>query len=432
MKLCLKKFQLKFIIVLVIYLSLFAFVTACDPFAPDETDSDSYQNSNLSSSTPSQDDNEPIDELETPEPPQDEETPPPTPEPPPPEPVNLVAHTGTVEHIFFHELIAFPEMAFTGDSMERGFDDYMVTVLEYERILESLYRNNFILVDMNDVWSEYTNAQGQLRMQRNTLMLPEGKNPIVISFDDLNFYAYMQGYGFMDRYIIGEDGEIWAEGYDPNGNRIVSQDYTAVTILDRFVRENPGFSHNGAKGAIALTGYEGILGYRTQGSLTDDSEEFQLNRREEIARVRPVVQRLLDTGWYFTSHSFGHIRLDSASLERAQNDGRRWRDEVGSLVGDTVIFIYPFGSRLDGGDVWVANAGPALRYYIEELGFRMFASVGSEPFVHIRDDVPAVMMDRMASDGITLRNRRERFLRLYDAREVFDDRRPNFGNTWGD
>jgi len=94
--------------------------------------------------------------------------------------------------------------------------------------------------------------------------------------------------------------------------------------------------------------------------------------------------------------------------------------------------IYPFGSRLDGGDVWVANAGQALRYYIEELGFRMFASVGSEPFVLIRDDVPAVMMDRMASDGITLRNRRERFLRLYDAREIFDDRRPNFGNTWGD
>ena len=351
----------------------------------------------------------------------------PEPEPPPP-PVNLVPNTGVIEHLFFHEVIAWPELAFNGNHQQRGFDNYMVTVSEFNKILQSLYDNNFILVDLNDVWSEYTNADGLQRMRRNTLMLPEGKKPLVLSFDDLNFYAYMQGYGFMDRYIIGDDGEIWAIGTDPQGNTVISQDLTAVTILDRFVRENPGFSHNGAKGAIALTGYEGILGYRTQTNRHDNSAEFQRNRRMEIARVRPVVERLKETGWYFASHSWGHINLERASLTAVQNDAIRWMDEVGSLVGETKIFIYPFGSRLDGGDVW--QTGPAFRFY-HDLGFRIFLSVGREPFVRIKPDIAAVVGDRMAVDGISLRTRRDRFMRFYDAAEVFDHRRPaEFGRNW--
>lgn len=363
-------------------------------------------------------------------------TPPPTPSPPPPtpeptpEPVHLVPWDGEIEHIFFHEVIAFPEVTFDGSGDSRGFDNYFVTYLEFERILESLYYNNWILVNKNDVWSQFTDEDGNWRMRQNTLMLPEGKRPLIMSFDDLNFYEYMRGRGFMDRYIIGPDGEIWAEGFDPDGNHFISQDFTAITILDRFVRENPGFSSNGAKGAIALTGFEGVLGYRTQSSLTDTSEEFRLNRMQEVARVRPVVEQLHATGWYFASHTFGHIRLDNSSLDRVMTDARRWNDEVASIVGPTQILIYPFGGRLDDGDVFVRNAGPALRFYIDELGFRMFASVGPRPHNFIRDDVPAIMSDRMNSDGISLRNSRERFLRFYDAREIFDDRRPDFGNRW--
>ena len=264
-------------------------------------------------------------------------------------------------------------------------------------------------------------------MRRNTLMLPDGKKPIVLSFDDLSFYDYMTGEGFMERYIVGRDGEIWAEGYDPDGNRITSQDHAVITVLDKFVRENPGFSHEGAKGCIALTGYEGILGYRTQSSRDDTSEEFRLNRMQEIARVEPVVARLKETGWYFASHSFGHINLETSSLSTVQSDAERWMDEVGSLVGETMIFIYPFGTRLDGADQ--GTPGPAFRFYID-LGFRFFASSGREPFTQIKTDVPAVIMDRMNSDGITLRRARDRFMRLYDAAEVFDPLRPEGETLW--
>jgi hypothetical protein len=363
---------------------------------------------------------------------------PPTPSPTPstptptPTPVELVPWNGPVEHIFFHEIIAWPELTFRGGTRQPGFDAEFVTANEFRLILQSLYDNDFVLIDLNDVWSEYTNETNQLRMTRNTLMIPEGKKPLVISFDDMNFYAIDIPYGLMSTYIIGTDGQIWAEGYDPSGNYITSQDLAAITILDKFVRENPGFSHNGAKGCIALTGFEGILGYSTQNDPNNTTQSFRLNRMQEIARVKPVVDRLKATGWYFASHSYGHIGIANASLARVQADGERWLDEVGSIVGDTKIFIYPFGQRLDGAD---QNApGPALRFYAEELGFRLFASVGREPYTQIKESIPAVIMDRMLVGGRTLRNSRDRYLRFFDAADVFEiDVRPtDYGTDWGD
>jgi len=366
--------------------------------------------------------------------------PPPTPEPTAePTPAVLVEYSGTVHHLFFHEAIAYPEIAFPNRSDSFGLDKYMNTVHELIKVLESLYERNFALINMHDVWEEFTNDSGQKRMRRKSpLMFPEGKIPIVLSFDDLTFH--LEPYNaFMHRYIIGTDGDVWAEGIDPSGNRIVTQDLAAITIVDKFVRENPDFSHNGAKGCIAQTGLYGLLGYSTQTNINDDSPEFRLNRMQEIARVRPVVQRLHETGWYFASHSWGHIRNNTSSLERVVNDAARWQDEVASIVGDTIILIYAHGERLDGNDVWRETAGPALRHYVDELGFRMFASVGDEPFSRVRSDVPAVMMDRMNVDGIALRGqqhvvrsgmRRGDYEIYYNVRDVFDPLRPEGNVAW--
>jgi len=377
------------------------------------------------------------DPVTTPEPAETPTPPPPTPTPaltPTPIPVNLVEFNGDVEQLFFHEMIAYPEIAFPNRTDPHRLDNYLITVNEFKKILESLHRNNYVIIDLRDIWSEFTNENGNLRMRRNTLMVPEGKKPIVLSFDDLTFHQEPFG-AFMHRYIIGPDGEIWAEGIDPSGKPIITQDLTAITVLEKFIRENPDFSHNGAKGCIAQTGLHGVLGYRTQTSRENNSEEFRMNRMKEIARARPVIDKLNENGWYWASHSWGHIRFEDSSLERVKADAERWNDEVATLIGATNIMIYAHGSRLDGNDVWRETAGPALRYYIDELGFRLFASVGKEPFNRPRSDVPAVMLDRMASDGITLRSvvntgSRERFMRFYDAREVFDPLRPDLPVNW--
>ncbi|MEL4105854.1 hydrolase [Oscillospiraceae bacterium WX1] len=341
--------------------------------------------------------------------------------------ISLVAYDGPVEHLFFHPLVAYPELAFDGDNKEKGIDEYMVTVSEYNKILQSLYDNNYIIVSMNDVWSEKQYSDGISRMVRNTLMLPPGKKPIILSYDDVNYYNYMIQNGFTYKLLV-KDGEIWSWGLDPQGKPVYSQDLDAVTILDKFVKEHPDFSFNGAKGCLCLTGYEGILGYRTMTDIANETPEAESTRQAEINAVKPVIALLKQTGWYFGSHSWGHIDLSKSSLKRVEADTQRWLEEVGTLVGPTALYIYPFGARPDGDDV--KKSGPILKY-LQSQGFRIFASVGISAFSEIKTDLDAVICDRMHADGSTLRTQRARYLKFYDAALVFDAAvRPNYGVNW--
>lgn len=344
-----------------------------------------------------------------------------------------------VEHIFFHPAIAYPEYTFSTVSAARaeGLDDWMVTVDEYHKMLQSIYNNGYILVNMCDVWSEVTDESGTARMVRNTLLLPEGKKPLIISYDDVNYYQYMLQEGFTHKLILGEDGDIWSWGIDPvTGEEVISQSLDVVTILDQFVREHPDFSLNGAKGCLSLTGYEGILGYRTQNDIdiaADDPARpaFDQNRQQEIEAVKPIIARLKETGWTFGSHTWGHIRLSTRSTENIQRDTLRWKEEVGSLVGETNILFYPHGARPDGGND-VTQTGEQFKW-LQSQGFRIFASVGTDSYSKIKTDISAVICDRMHPDGTTLRSGKalEAYMKFYDAREIIDlDVRPNLGVTW--
>ncbi len=350
-----------------------------------------------------------------------------------------------VEHLFFHPVIAYPQWAFhdcpSSQAQKEGLDDWMVTVDEYNKILQSVYEKGYILVRMEDVWSEQPNEAGEMRMVRNTLMLPEGKKPLVISFDDVNYYQYMLEEGFTSKLVVGDDGQIWAECTDPYTNEtFLTQDLDATTLLDKFVLEHPDFSLNGAKAIFSLTGYQGILGYRTQNDLdiaADDPRRpaFEQNRQAEIDAVKPVIERLKETGWTFGSHTWGHINLSTRSMESIQKDTLRWAEEVGSLVGPTTILFYPHGARPDGDKDQGESYGPQF-VWLQSQGFRVFASVGISSYSQVKSTISAVICDRLHPDGTTLRGGNsgkdvDRYMQFYDARDIIDlEVRPDLGVRW--
>ena len=336
-----------------------------------------------------------------------------------PVPEGYYVFQDTVEHLFFHPVVAYPEVAFTG-SMADGIDDWMVTVDEYNKILQSVYERGFVLVDINDIWRV---SDDGATMLKNPLLLPEGKQPIVFSYDDTNYYPYMLENGFTYKLILGEDGTVWSYGLDPQGNEVVSQDLDAIPILDKFVREHPDFSPFGAKGCLSLTGYCGILGYRTQTDrdIVDPTAlaEFEANRQREIEAVKPIIAELKRTGWTFGSHTWGHINLEKKPLATIENDMQRWLAEVGTLIGETDILFYPHGARPDGDD-W-KHTGEEFRY-LHGLGFRVFCSVGTSSFSCIKNDICAVICDRLHPDGTTLRSAKAlaTYDKFYDTKSVID------------
>ncbi len=344
----------------------------------------------------------------------------------------LTDYNGVVEHLMFHMVIAFPELAFDGDGYEKTYDSLTVTVNEFKRILQQLYDNDYILVNLNTVWTERNVGRNQRRMVKNTLRLPKGKKPLVISIDDPCYYESYFGQGFMEKLVLDEEGQIAAYGHGPGG-QIVSRDLDAIPILDAFVREHPDFSYNGAKACLSLTGYEGIFGYRTNTITTGMTEEQEAFRASEIEAVKPIIARLTETGWYFGCHTWGHINLSNKKydVDAIKRDLNRWYQDVGDLVGNTVIYLYPNGAKPDGGDDW-HKTGDMFKY-LQSEGFRIFCSMGTESFATEKTDISAVICDRLHADGVTLRNSRQRYLHLFDAKEVFDyDVRPDYGYDFSD
>jgi hypothetical protein len=317
----------------------------------------------------------------------------------------LKAYHGAVEHIFFHPLIAYPELAFDGDSLSKGYNDWFITVKEFNKIVASLYANQYMLIDIHDLYEE-TESNGKTNVTSKELLLPPGKKPLVLSIDDLNYYAYMHDNGNVYRLVLDKEGEVATYSVTPKGEERIARDNEIVPILDDFVKLHPDFSWQGAKGVIALTGYEGILGYRT------DQVDFP-DYAKAREGVMPVIQRLKETGWTFASHGYGHLDAAKVTYERFTQDTLRWKKEVEPLTGSTSIYIYPYGSK-------VLPGNPKYSFLMD-AGFRMMCSVGPAPYLKARTD--SIMMDRRHIDGIALEEQRTRLLPLFDSRDVLDDSR---------
>ena len=244
-----------------------------------------------------------------------------------------------VNHIFFHSLIADNSKAFDDDYTNAGYNMYMTTTLEFERMIQKLYEDGYVLVSMHDLAKEVTLEDGTTKFEEAEIYLPEGKKPLVLSQDDLSYYEYMDGDGFASRMVIDENGNPTCEMILDDGST-VNGAFDMIPIVDEFVKEHPDFSYKGAKGIIALTGYEGILGYRT-----NDPESATYEQDKET--VKELVKVLKADGWEFASHSWGHRNSQEITVSHFITDTKRWLDEVGTLVGPTDVYIFPKGIDIE-------------------------------------------------------------------------------------
>ncbi|HEU5004226.1 MAG TPA: hypothetical protein VFW71_15800 [Actinomycetota bacterium] len=245
------------------------------------------------------------------------------PSPPSPSPSQpLVGWTGPVEHMFFHTLVIRPELAFTSDSLGQGFRNYFVTLGEFRAILDQLYASGWTLVDIH-------------RAVTGTVEVPPGRKPLVLSEDDVNYYDYSRPRGLGWRLVLDPAGDVKVEVRDDRGTRVTDDDL--IPIVDEFVASHPLFSPDGAKGVLALTGYEGVFGERVNDPAGPDDAA-------SVARATAVANRLRATGWTFASHSCGHIDLTKETLAGATRDTQRWLTEATPVIGPTDMYVYPFGA----------------------------------------------------------------------------------------
>ncbi len=258
-----------------------------------------------------------------------------------PDPVELKVvdyPANQVRHIFSHCLIAYPEMGCGDPAKGNGsLDIDCLTVSEFQKLLQSLYDNGFCLIDINDMYENYTeNGVTKARLKKN-VQVYEGKKPLVISVDDVVYDSRKLDWGMIDRLEIQNDTIVGMKMID---GKAVYSDKEIFPQLEKFIESHPDFSFKGAKCTLALTGFEGILGYRTDDQFAEQGIDYMAER--EKAKV--VVNWLKENGYNFASHSYSHSNYGTCSQSRVDRDIERWNSQVKPLIGETQVFVYPYGA----------------------------------------------------------------------------------------
>jgi peptidoglycan/xylan/chitin deacetylase (PgdA/CDA1 family) len=216
--------------------------------------------------------------------------------------------------------------------------------------------------------------------------------------------------GFANRLVLGDDGRVWTEVITPEGKTTLTRDGDVMPILDDYVDDHPGFSWKGAKGTMALTGYQGALGYRITDGLPQEAEWKQI--------VMKIADTMKANGWSFACHSYthnGYFRDGTLTMKQIKYDTDRWIEKIAPYVGKTNIYISPFGVNFKKDD-------PRYRYLIDK-GYQIYCPVGNGRRIAVNGD--NIVMPRVNLDGYSM-NRRATELEThyFNVSEILDPKRP--------
>jgi hypothetical protein len=304
----------------------------------------------------------------------------------------LVAWDGAVEHLFFHTLLVEPQVAFSNPEIGHGFLDWFVTVREFRTILDQLDANGWTLVDIHRA------IDGDVRV-------PPGRKPFVLSVDDVNYYDNTRHLGVGWKLALDPHGNVKVEVHDDDGQVRLTDD-DIVPIVDQFVARHPLFSAAGAKGLLAVTGYEGVLGER-------------LDDAASVRRAKALVTRLKATGWSFASHSYAHFDESKASLDRLVRDSQEWQAKAEPVVGPTDVYVFPFGAGYP--------LGSAKLEALRAFGFRIFCDIDAVARL-VRGDGVAIMARRHV-DGVAFTDAPQRLAPFFDVASIEDPVRLEYATT---
>lgn len=266
-------------------------------------------------------------------------------------PEAIVTWWDPVEHVAVKPLIADHERAFDGDRFARAADHDLLLVSEFERALQQLYDNDYVLVDCDIFVSEKGSLKG--------FPCPRGKKPLVLVLED--FYASFPRAesGMAFGLDVNDKGQVVGQLLGEDGRLTSDRSFTAIGILEAFIEAHPDFSFNGATGAIAIVSQFGIFGHPVADvqelALRRDAAEasleipssFQVDYRVNRQKVEDIVEALRAKNWHLASGTYARLSLPFASHDDLTRDlamSEMWTERY---TGKLTALYCPFGDHME-------------------------------------------------------------------------------------
>ena len=323
------------------------------------------------------------------------------------------ADNSQIPHLSFRTLIYDTSKAFDDDDSANKYDRNMVTVSEFSNILDTLYSRGYVLVGPDDI-ARNNNGTPEFC----DIYLPSNKKPILISQENVSYYRSLAGNGFASKLVLNNQNNPVCE-YKLEDGSVSMGAYDLVPILENFLKKHPDFSYRGARATLAVTGYDGVLGYRTN----PNGNGYQ---PEDAERAKAVVNRLKELGYTFAANSWDYTSYGNNGTDHVKKDADRWEKEVKPIVGDTGVFIFA-------GDADIANDGKyqdnnEKLNHLKSKGFFFFCPAEStQTSITIGDGF--LRQGRQNISGNVLYHNADKLTDYFDVERILDMSRPSASNA---
>ena len=336
---------------------------------------------------------------------------------------------GKVVNLSLQMLIADPLRAFNHNVYQNSFNRNFITTEEFSAILQQLYDNGYVLVSMDDIVSCEQKENGDMAYSAKTLYLPADKKPLMLTQTNVNYNLYLvdgdgdnvpdkYGCGFASRLILDDNGEITCEMVDANGDTVTGS-FDLVPILEEFIKKHPDFSYQGARAILALTGYNGVFGYRTQVSADTMGDD---DYYEMVTEAENLTAELKRRGYTLACYTYENIGYGEKSTTEIQADLNDWNSEVVPIIGETEILVYAQMSDITTELIYSGDKYNLL----QSNGFRYYLGFSDDGMPWFSATETCVRQGRIMLTGYNLSQNPNWFTGILNPNEVLDATRPAF------
>ena len=322
-----------------------------------------------------------------------------------------------IPNLSFHVLIHDMAKALKSEQYGGSYNKNFVTTGEFTKILENLYRNGYVLVDFESFVGAKTDINGNAQFEAVPIYLPADKKPVMITETMVNYFAYMidpnndgtiDHTGFASKLVLDGNGNIKAEYVDANGQTNVGN-YDLVPILEDFIQSHPDFSYRGARAILAVTGHEGVFGYRINSAVVaSKGNDYWEN---EVAGAKAITNALREKGYTIACYTYKNDAYAGWSVAQISADLQSWTTQIASVIGNVDTFVFAKTSN-------ITDYNGAAFQTMYQSGFRYFISNGDSPMTQVNPTY--VRQNRLMVTGETMQHYSSRFTGLFDCAAILD------------
>lgn len=294
-----------------------------------------------------------------------------------------------------NKLIAYPNLAFKDNPNSENLDKYYLTSKEFQNLLNELYINNYILIDVDNIIEINENIT-----TKKDLYLPKDKKPIILLFNNINYYENENH--FVDKIIIDGKNDVATFSSKQTEKNQVSYTADFLPILENFIKENKDFSFKNAKGIISFDKSGSIFGYNINKS--------NPNLSQETANLKKLVSHLKELNYKFAYGIFNENYYNFTNDELL-DELINLKENILPNFNNLSIFISPF------------SPNKSNNFYTElnNLGFKIFIDNSNYSYCLIKNHF--VFTSFIKIDGNFLRDSNN-FLNI-EKEKIYDHNNRN-------